>query len=126
MTRLLSLILLTAATPLAAQTIPTTEDGRTVREIEVFGSDPCPRSTDSAIFVCRRLGERERFRIPQRLRQGGSLQQRQSWAARVRSIEVNGINGINSCSPVGPGGFTGCTAQVIRDARRQRETGSDQ
>ena len=110
----LSLAALVApATPLLAQ------NGK-VSEIIVYGTDPCPRSTDDEIVVCSRKDERERYRIPERLRQGGSLQSRQAWAARARSFETVGATGTNSCSPVGPGGFTGCVNQVIRQAFDER------
>ena len=91
-----------------------------VSEIIVYGTDPCPRSTDDEIVVCSRKDERERYRIPERLRQGGSLQARQSWAARARSFETVGATGINSCSPVGPGGFTGCLGQLTKQAFDER------
>ena len=92
-----------------------------VNEIIVYGTDPCPRSTDDEIVVCARKPEGERYRIPERLRQGGSLQSRQAWAARAKQFEVVGRTGINSCSPVGPGGFTGCTEQLIKQAFTERE-----
>ncbi len=91
-----------------------------VSEIIVYGNDPCPRSTDDAIVVCARKPETERYRIPERLRQGGSLQSRQSWAARARSFETVGATGTNSCSPVGPGGFTGCLSQLTKQAFQER------
>jgi hypothetical protein len=105
--------LIAPATPLLAQ------NGK-VSEIIVYGTDPCPRSTDDEIVVCSRKDERERYRIPEGLRQGGSIQSRQSWAARARSFETVGATGTNSCSPVGPGGFTGCVNQVIRQAFDER------
>ena len=92
-----------------------------VSEIIVYGTDPCPRSTDDEIVVCARKPEGERYRIPERLRQGGSLQSRQSWAARAKQFETVGRTGINSWSPVGPGGWTGCTEQVIKQAFTDRE-----
>ena len=92
-----------------------------VSEIIVYGTDPCPRSTDDEIVVCARKPETERYRIPERLRQGGSLQSRQAWAARAKQFETVGRTGINSCSPVGPGGWTGCTEQVINQAFNDRE-----
>ena len=96
-------------------------------EIIVYGTDPCPRSTDDEIVVCARKPETERYRIPERLRQGGSLQSRQSWAARARSFETVGATGTNSCSPVGPGGFTGCLGQLTKQAfdERREQVGSD-
>lgn len=92
-----------------------------VNEIIVYGTDPCPRSTDDEIVVCARKPEGERYRIPERLRQGGSLQSRQAWAARAKQFEIVGRTGINSCSPVGPSGFTGCTEQLIKQAFTERE-----
>ena len=120
----LSLTIGAAAIGLGALTLPSApalaEDTR-VNEIIVYGTDPCPRSTDDEIVVCARKPESERYRIPERLRQGGSLQSRQAWAARAKQFEVVGRTGINSCSPVGPGGFTGCTEQLIKQAFTERE-----
>ena len=91
-----------------------------VSQIIVYGKDPCPRSTDDEVVVCARKDERERFRIPEDLREGGSLQSRDSWANKARSFETVGATGINSCSPVGPAGYTGCNQQVINQAFRER------
>lgn len=98
-----------------------------VNEIVVYGNDPCPRSTDSDIFVCSRKSERERYRIPEKLRGSGTLQQRESWANKAKAFETYGNTGINSCSPVGPGGWTGCTQQLIKQAfdERKQQTQSD-
>jgi hypothetical protein len=120
----LSLTIGAAAIGLGAIALPSgpalAQDTR-VNEIIVYGTDPCPRSTDDEIVVCARKPEGERYRIPERLRQGGSLQSRQAWAARAKQFEVVGRTGINSCSPVGPGGFTGCTEQLIKQAFTERE-----
>ena len=35
-------------------------------------------------------------------------------------MEYVGAAGINSCSPVGTGGWTGCTQQLLRQAREER------
>ncbi|HXG81910.1 MAG TPA: hypothetical protein VNJ05_08930 [Sphingomicrobium sp.] len=110
-----------AAAALAAPSAPAQSQSTRVNEIIVYGTDPCPRSTDDEIVVCARKPESERYRIPERLRQGGSLQSRQAWAARAKQFEVVGRTGINSCSPVGPGGFTGCTEQLIKQAFTERE-----
>ena len=91
-----------------------------IAEIIVYGVDPCPRSTDDQVVVCARKPESERYRIPEKLRQGGSFQSRQSWANRATAIETYGRTGINSCSPVGPGGWTGCTQQLINQAFKER------
>lgn len=106
-----------AATPAA---VPAQNSSATVSEIIVYGTDPCPRSTDDEIVVCARKPEAERYRIPERLRQGGGYQSRQAWANKARQFEVVSRTGIQSCSPVGPGGFTGCTEGLIRDAFRER------
>jgi hypothetical protein len=120
----LSLIIGAAAIGLAGLAVPSAPalaQNTKVSEIIVYGTDPCPRSTDDEIVVCARKPETERFRIPEALRQGGSLQSRQAWAARAKQFETVGRTGINSCSPVGPGGFTGCTQQLINQAFNERE-----
>ena len=92
-----------------------------VNEIIVYGTDPCPRSTDDEVVVCARKPEAERYRIPERYRQGGSRQSRESWANKAIAFETYGRTGVNSCSPVGPGGFTGCTQQLIDQAVKERQ-----
>ena len=106
-------VLALAPAPLAAQNAK-------VSEVIVYGTDPCPRSTDDEVVVCARKPETERYRIPERLRQGGSLQSRQAWAVRAKSFETVGRTGINSCSAVGPAGYTGCLDQLIKDAFAER------
>ena len=106
---------------LALPSAPALAQNTKVSEIIVYGTDPCPRSTDDEIVVCARKPETERYRIPEALRQGGSLQSRQAWAARAKQFETVGRTGINSCSPVGPGGHTGCMEQVIKQAFSERE-----
>jgi hypothetical protein len=120
----LSLAMSAAAIAIAGVALPAAPalaQNTKVSEIIVYGTDPCPRSTDDEIVVCARKPESERFRIPEALRQGGSLQSRQAWAARAKQFETVGRTGINSCSPVGPGGWTGCTEQVISQAFNDRE-----
>ena len=116
----LSASLLTALS-LAPLAPASAQQGTRIREIEVFGNDPCPRSTDSEIWVCARKKESDRFRIPERLRPGGDLQQRTAWANKAKAFETYGRTGINSCSPVGPAGFTGCTEQLIKQAEQERK-----
>ena len=96
-----------------------------VNEIIVFGTDPCPRSTDDSIVVCARKPEGERFRIPEKLRSGGSYQSRRNWASRATQFETYSRTGTNSCSPVGPGGFTGCTQKLISQAFKDRSADAD-
>ena len=90
-----------------------------VAEIIVYGNDPCPRSTDSEVVVCARKPESERYRIPERFRESGPRQTRESWAARAKSFEYVGQTGTMSCSAVGPGGHTGCLQNMIERARAE-------
>ena len=113
------------ATPAASQTAAADDSEVRIAEIIVYGDDPCPRSTDDEVVVCARKPERERYRIPERLREGGPRQSRQAWANRARALETVGRTGINSCSPVGPAGFTGCLEQVINQARDDYQEGAD-
>ena len=110
----LALPALVAPTPALAQ------NGK-ISEIIVYGTDPCPRSTDDEVVVCARKPESERFRIPERYRQAGPRQKRESWANKATAFETYGRTGINSCSPVGPAGFTGCTQQLINQAFKERK-----
>jgi len=111
-------VLAFASAPVSAQT----EDVR-IAEIIVYGNDPCPRSTDSEVVVCARKPESERYRIPERYRESGPRQTRESWAARAQSFEYVGRTGTMSCSAVGPGGHTGCLQNMIDRARSEyRET----
>jgi len=120
MSRLPSLTLATAALILPTLAVPTPALAQRVNEIIVYGTDPCPRSTDDEVVVCARKPESERFRIPEKLREGGSLQSRQAWANRAIAFETYGKTGINSCSPVGPAGFTGCSQQLVSQAFKER------
>lgn len=120
MSKLPSLTLAAAVLALPTLVIPAPAMAQRVNEIIVYGTDPCPRSTDDEVVVCARKPESERFRIPERLRQGGSLQSRQAWANRAIAFETYGKTGINSCSPVGPGGHTGCSQQLISQAFKER------
>lgn len=108
-----------APTPAVAQ------NGR-ISEIIVYGTDPCPRSTDDEVVVCARKPESERYRIPERLRSSGPRQTRESWANKAIAFETYGRTGINSCSPVGPAGFTGCTQQLINNAFKERREAAEE
>ncbi|MEO5972648.1 MAG: hypothetical protein ABIP91_04715 [Sphingomicrobium sp.] len=120
MTKTFSLIAaIGLAAGVAALPAPAAAQADTVNEIIVYGTDPCPRSTDDEVVVCARKPESERFRIPERLRTGGARQTRESWASKARSFETVGAAGINSCSAVGPGGHTGCLKQIIDQARAE-------
>ncbi len=122
MTRFLISLAATAAVggALAVVSIPAlaqdTGDPK-IAEIIVYGNDPCPRSTESEVVVCARKPESERYRIPERYRNSGPLQTRQSWAEKAKSFEYVGRTGIQSCSAVGPGGYTGCLQNMIDRAK---------
>jgi len=88
-------------------------------QIIVYGTDPCPRSTDDDVVVCYRRPESERFRIPEVLREGGSLQSRQSWSKQAEALATVGSTGLNQCSPVGPVGVAGCAQHEINRAFRE-------
>ena len=91
-----------------------------INQLIVYGDDPCPESTADQITVCARKGENERFRIPEALRDDPRAPGRESWTNRAGALEYVGKSGTDSCSPVGAGGFTGCFAQLMRQARAER------
>ncbi len=122
MSKLPSLLLAAAfiGLPLAVAPTPAEAQGTRISEIIVYGTDPCPRSTDDEVVVCARKPESERYRIPERYRQEGSPQSREAWANKAIAFETVMGNGLNSCSPIGPAGFTGCQQQLINQAFRER------
>jgi len=130
MSRLLTILAGTAAVAAGAAALPAPataqETDNSIAEIIVYGSDPCPRSTDDRVVVCARRPEAERYRIPPNMRQSGTPQQMQSWAMKSKSLETAGATGINSCSPVGPAGYTGCLEKVIQQARGTSKKTADQ
>ena len=91
-----------------------------VNQIVVYGDDQCPQSSGDDIVVCGRLAEDERYRIPPELRGNPNDLRRESWTARVQSVERIGRFGTDSCSPTGAGGFTGCTLGLINNAYAER------
>lgn len=100
------------------QTIASVDDVR-VNQLIVYGSDPCPASSEDEIIVCARRPENDRFRIPAPLRETGGAASN-SWANRASELQYVGREGIGSCSPTGPGGATGCLVQLINQARAER------
>lgn len=94
-----------------------------VVRVVVYGNDPCPAARAAEeIIVCARRPDSERYRVPRELRDEAAVDDPEnvSWAARAESLEYVGRTGIQSCSTVGPGGFTGCWAEMMRAARRDR------
>ena len=92
-----------------------------IRQVVVYGRDPCPRGRADEIVICARRPNSERHRIPRAVRDRTPARGGTSWAARARSLEYVGRTGIQSCSTVGPGGHTGCWEQMMRTAREERE-----
>lgn len=104
--------------PAAAQTaVP---GGERVNQLIVYGNDPCPASTNDEITICVRKDERERFRIPENLRDDPNDPRNDSWANRANELQYVGRSGIGSCSPTGPGGMIGCFNQLVSQARAER------
>lgn len=124
MKRLLPLALLVAAPALAAapQSLAEPPPPR-LATLVVYGSDPCPRSSDDEIIVCARQPESERYRIPKELRNKRKTDApAQSWVERARTLDMVSKRGLpNSCSPNGSGGQTGCMRQFLEAARAERE-----
>ncbi|HTH28274.1 MAG TPA: hypothetical protein VL918_07395 [Sphingobium sp.] len=96
-------------------------DTEKVKQVIVYGDDPCPTSDSGEILVCARLPDGDRYRIPKELRTDPNDPRVQSWANRAQSIEYVGRSGTESCSPVGAGGFTGCFEQLARAAKEERK-----
>ena len=107
------------AAPAAAAPKPGDEK---VNQLVVYGNDPCPKSTEDTITVCARKSERERYRIPERLRDDPNDPKNQSWANHAEALEYVGRSGIGSCSASGAGGWTGCFTDMVRAARAERAT----
>ena len=95
-------------------------------EVVVFGNDPCPRASDSTVYVCTRRPEQERYRLPKNQQLQGTRQERRSWANKARALNSVGKTGTGSCSAVGPGGHTGCLVEEIKQARRETQEATDQ
>jgi hypothetical protein len=101
---------LVPAAPAAAQNVLT-----------IYGDDPCPTSNGEEIVVCKRLDERERYRIPENLRSSAPSPGNERWADRAKSLEYVGASGTGSCSASGSGGWTGCWSQLMKQAREERK-----
>src|SRR4030095_7466410 len=113
MLSLASLLLVSAAVGASAVAQPTAAERQQIRQIVVYGTDPCPPSSDKELIVCARRPESERYRVPKSLREPEPTPESESWAARAEALETVGRQGIQSCSPVGPGGASGCLEQFI-------------
>jgi len=118
MKRLITTLAATAAIAAGFAAIPAPASAQQV-EVAVFGTDPCPRSSESEIVVCKHYPASERYRLAPSQNPQGTRQQRQSWARQSRILTTVGSTGTGSCSAVGPGGFTGCLNQEIKQGLRE-------
>jgi hypothetical protein len=129
MSKSLSLLIAGAMLAAGAATltpVPAAAQSGSNAEIIVFGTDPCPRSTDDEIVVCKRYPESERFRLAPQQRPSGPRQVRESWAKRSQEWKTIGNTGIGSCSAVGPAGSDGCLVQEINRAVQEQKESSGQ
>ena len=125
LTGVATLALLATLSPAHAQEKagPTNER---IKQVIVYGSDPCPKSDGDEILVCARHDEKERYRIPEDLRrENPGSTKNESWGTRATSIEYVGRTGTESCSPVGAGGVTGCFTQLAQKAKAERAQTGD-
>lgn len=89
-----------------------------IKQVIIYGNDPCPPSSGDEIVVCARRPETERYRIPPEVSpRGDNKPENRSWSARARSLNDVADTGIDSCSTVGPGGQTGCLQEMIDNSR---------
>lgn len=96
-----------------------------INAVIVYGNDECPKpKDDNEITVCARKEEKERYRIPQGLRETPSANSA-SWNSRVMAYERVGKTGTMSCTPTGPGGWTGCSQKLIDAAYAEKKGESD-
>ena len=102
------------AYPAAAQPVQDQRDQ--VRQVIVYGNDPCPTGVGDEIVVCARRPESERYRLPPETRPPNPADTR-SALDRQKDIREATDVGIGSCSAVGPGGATGCLQQRINESR---------
>ena len=103
-----------SAVPSAAQ--PVEDQRRQVRNVIVYGNDPCPDERGDEIVVCARRPESERYRLPPET-QAPNPTDRRSALQRQQEIREATDTGTDSCSAVGPGGHTGCLQQQINRSR---------
>jgi hypothetical protein len=96
-----------------------TETFRT-RSVTVFGSDPCPTSTNSEeVVVCARRPEEERYRLPNPTPRPGDRVETSNSQRLAETLDSGQAGGVGSCTTVGPGGGTGC---FLRGATTSRKT----
>jgi len=92
-----------------------------VHRLVVYGDETCPKSDDDEVVVCARRTKPDQYRLPEEFRDSDEDQAADSdaWASEASQLEMEGNIGIMSCSPAGAGGASGCTQQLIAEARRE-------
>lgn len=98
-----------------------------IRSVVIYGDDVCPTAANpDEIVVCSKRPERERYRLPQSVReQAQKNRKNRSWAARSQDMSNLGRSGNGTCSPVGPNGGSGCVLQGIRDAAEEKRDAAE-
>ena len=114
--RLTPFAMLAALAPAPALAQPVEDQRRQVRQVIVYGTDPCPDSTDDVIVVCARRPETERYRLQNDVSPPTPADRRSNLQRDQELREASAI-GTDSCSAVGPGGQTGCLQQQINRSR---------
>lgn len=120
---LAAFVLSAFALPAVAQeAVPSAQSANEkVNLVIVYGDDKCPQATGDEIIVCGRKEEKERYRIPETLRDNPNAPANQAWGQQYKALEYVGKTGIDSCSPSGIGGFTGCFNQLARQAKAEKQ-----
>ena len=110
---------LSLAAPVGAQSSYTIDER--VHRLIVYGDESCPKSDDGEVVVCARRAQPDQYRLPEEFRNSDEDQAAGSdaWASDATRLEMEGASGILSCSPAGAGGASGCTQQLIDEARRE-------
>jgi hypothetical protein len=114
-----ALIAALAPAPILAQS-RADQQRQQVRQVIVYGNDPCPRQSGDDIVVCARRPESERFRVPPTTRDPEAPAARSNLDRDQEAREI-GATGIGSCSASGPGGASGCLQQQIDRSRVGRD-----
>ncbi len=104
------------ASPAFAQAAGPSAPDEKINQLIVYGNDECPQSKGDEIIVCARLAEKDRYRIPQNLRDDPNDIRKEAFTNKVIAYEHVGASGTMSCSPSGAGGFTGCGLGEINKA----------
>jgi hypothetical protein len=122
---LIAAILFAAASPAIADTDLATQatPPERISFLVTFGDDKCPEAVGDEIVVCAPAPERDRYRIPKKLRDteeefvsGGN-----SWTSAVESLDGYARAVLpNSCSVNGSNGFTGCTKAALEQWHAER------